>query len=96
MATYTRAVWGQIKGVTLQKLQRAMQRDGWVLETNKGREGKKGANTLAYRHPDRPAEKNRIVLHPHPKKTFSPNLLKFLLDELEWDEDDLRRLKLVK
>ena len=71
-------------------------KDGWERETHKGRQGKKGANTLAYRHPDRPPSKNRVVIHFHPKKTMGPDLLKGLLKRIDWSEDDLRRLKLIK
>jgi len=96
MATYSDQTWRQLKGLSVQRLENALKRDGWERERNKGRQGKKGANTLAYRHPDRSPERNRVVLHPHPKKTMSPNLLKLLLDKIGWDESDLRRLKLIK
>ncbi len=96
MVPYTSQTWSQLKGITTKELQNALERDGWELQKNKGLRGKKGANTLAYRHPERPSAENRVVLHPHPKKTMGANLLKQLLATIGWDEDDLRRLKLVK
>ena len=96
MATYSKAVWQQLKNTTIQDLDKAIRMDGWELEKNKGRQGKKGANTLSYRHPERPTTENKIVLHPHPKKTMGAGLLKGLIEAAGWDEDDLRRLKLIK
>ena len=96
MTSYRRVVWDQLKNITKQQLIRAIERDGWIREETKGRQGKKGANTLAYRHPDRPPNANRIVIHPHPKRTMSPSLLKDLLAVLGWTEEGLVRLKLIK
>lgn len=96
MATYPKAAWEQLKNKTVQDLDKALKRDGWELERNKGRQGKKGASTIAYRHPQRPAGKNRIVLHPHPKKTMNAGLLKDLIEAAGWNEEDLSRLKLIK
>ena len=89
---YPPHVWSQIKGITAQKLIKALEKDTWTLEKKKGRQGKKGASTLAYRHPNG----NRVVIHFHPKKTMSPRLLKQLLDQIGWSEEDLIRLRLVK
>ncbi len=96
MATYRRQVWNQVKSITSQELMRALERDGWESQGSKGRRGKKGANTIAYRHPEKPPERNRVVIHPHPKKTMSPGLLKDILDCIGWTEEDLVRLRLVK
>lgn len=97
MPPYRPQVWSQIKNLTTQELIRALERDGWQKQTQKGRRGKKGASTLAYRHPHRPPDKNRVVIHPHPKKTMGPKLLKQLLvDYIGWTEEDLARLKLIK
>ena len=85
-----------MKNTTAQNLMKALERDGWERERNKGKQGKRGASTIAYRHPQRPTGQNRIVLHPHPKKTMGANLLKGLIDATGWDEDDLRRVKLIK
>jgi len=97
MPPYERAVWDQLKNITSQQLVRALERDGWKKVEKKGRRGKRGANTLTYRHPDRPANANRVVIHPHPKKTMGPSLLKeLLIDCIGWTEDDLVRVRLIK
>lgn len=89
MSKYPRHVWNQLKNKTTQDIASALERDGWI------REGTGGA-TVGFRHADRPPEHNRVVLHPHPKKTMGPALLKGLLDTIGWSEDDLVRLRLVK
>ena len=45
-----------------------------------------------------PREKGaaRVSVHFHPKKTFGAKLLKGLIDDTGWSDDDLRRLKLVE
>ena len=48
MPTYPQSVWDQLKGITTQKLESALKRDGWEIQKDKGRRGKKGANTLTY------------------------------------------------
>jgi hypothetical protein len=35
-------------------------------------------------------------VHYHPKETYGPKLLKGLLEEIGWTEDELKRLKLIK
>ncbi len=46
-----------------------------------------------FRHP---TQIKRVSIHYHPKKTYGPKLLKKLLRQIGWTEDDLRRLKLIK
>ena len=58
MPTYPQSAWDQLKGITTQKLESALKRDGWEIQKDKGRRGKKGANTLTYRHPSRPLDSN--------------------------------------
>ena len=96
MPDYSRKTWNQLRNITSDNLIAALERDGWERERNKGRRGKKGESTLTYRHPDRPAGSNIVVIHPHPKKTMGESLLKMLLDCIGWTEDDLVRLRLVK
>ena len=38
----------------------------------------------------------RVVIHYHPKKTYGPGLLKDLVRDIGWTDDDLIRLKLIK
>lgn len=95
MPSYRRVVWDQVKNITAQDLIRALERDGWERQTAKGRQRKKGSNTLTYRHPDKPGDQNKVVIHPHPKKTMGASLLKDILDRIGWTEQDLARLKLA-
>ena len=80
-----RAVWEQIKNLTCEELQDALQKDGFLLE------GKRGA-TQSYRHPDG----RRVVIHYHPGKTYGGKLIEDLIDDIGWNENDLKRLKLIK
>lgn len=98
-------VWDQLKGLSDKDIIKALEKDGWTLDgTNK--------NTRAYikgfqkpgesRDPKtgikRPyiVENRRIVIHPHPGKSYGPKLLKGLLADIGWTEEDYRRLKLIK
>ena len=86
----------QIRSVTVQKLQSALEKDGWVDENEAlSKKRKNRGARIAYRHPTRQSN-NRVVLHVHPKKTMGAKLLKSLLEEIGWTEDDMRRLKLIK
>lgn len=96
MPQYRAEVWRQLRNITVQELIRGLGRDGWERQTHKGRHRRKGANTLTFRHPGRAPENNKVVIHPHPKKTMGPGLLKDILDCIGWTEDDLKRLKLIK
>lgn len=78
-------VWDQLKGKSADELVKALSRDGWTLDTTRGA-------IRVYRHPDG----RRVAIHYHPKKTYGPALLKELLKDVGWSEDDLRRLKLIK
>ena len=37
----------------------------------------------------------RVSVHYHPKKTYGEKMLKALLDDIGWDDKDLKRLKLI-
>ena len=89
MTKFSKNVWNQIKGKTLEDIEKALRRDGWEAEETKGA-------TRPYRHPARPPASNRIVLHYHPKKTYGPKMLKQIISDIGWTEDDLRHLKLIK
>ncbi|MCG2817094.1 MAG: hypothetical protein L6425_14305 [Candidatus Aminicenantes bacterium] len=45
-----------------------------------------------FRHPSG----RRVSIHYHPHKTFGPNLLKALLEDIGWDVEKMKKLKLVK
>lgn len=82
---YSPHIWNQIKNITADELIKALLRDGWIRDEGRGA-------ILVYRHFDG----RRITVHYHPQKTYGPKLLKGLLDDIGWNEDDLRRLKLVR
>lgn len=85
MTTYSKEVWDQLRNITIQKIAKALEKDGWVREETRGA-------TQGYRkQPDQ-----RVVLHHHPKATKGPKILKGILDDIGWTEDDLRRLKLIR
>lgn len=84
---WTPNLWNQIKNITCTELISALERDKWE------RDGIQGA-TQVYRNP---TTGGRVVIHYHPRKTYSsPKLLKSLINDIGWNESDLRRLKLIK
>lgn len=88
---YSRSIWNQLKGLTLKELARALKRDGWIEESRAGATIgfiKTAANGAATRR--------RVVLHVHPGKSFGPRLLRALLDDIGWSENDLVRLRLIR
>ncbi len=82
---YSSQVWSQIRNITAKELRKALERDGWILDEVQG-------NGIAYYWPGRSI---RVTVHYHPGKTFGPRMLKELLNDIGWTEDDLRRLKLI-
>ena len=87
MAAYSRSVWSQPKARTADDLIRGLKKDGWKQEETRGA-------TLSFaKHVPHP---RIVVVHYHPKKSYGPKLLKRLLDDIGWDEEDLKRLKLIK
>ena len=82
---YPANIWNQLKNISADELKKALEKDGWKLDGGKG-------SVLIYRHSDG----RRVSVHYHPIKTFGPNLLKALFDDIEWTEEDLKRLKLIK
>ena len=89
MSTYPPNVWRQLKNKTIQEIIKALEKDGWKRQVSRGA-------TQAYRHPDRPGGRNRVVLHIHPKDTKGPRIIKGLLDQIGWTIEDMIRLKLIK
>jgi predicted RNA binding protein YcfA (HicA-like mRNA interferase family) len=82
---YNQNVWSRLKNLTADDLIAALKKDGWKLEPDC-----KGAIQV-YRN----AKGDRISIHYHPKKTYGAKLLKALLADIGWSEDDLKRLKLT-
>jgi hypothetical protein len=38
----------------------------------------------------------RVQIHYHPQKTYGPKLLKDILGDIGWSEQDMRKIKLIK
>ncbi len=89
MSTYDPLVWNQLKNKTIQQIARALEKDGWEKEESRGA-------TQGYRHPDRPGNQNRVVLHIHPKQSKGPSVMKKILDDIGWTVEDMIRLGLIK
>ena len=83
--TFPSHVWKQIRNLSVDELINALEKDGWVRDVTRGA-------VLVFRHPDG----RRVTVHYHPHKTYGPKLLKALLADIGWTQDDLRRLKLIK
>ena len=85
--SYSKNIWQQLKGISKGEFIRALEKDEWKLDTgfDKYSTYRKGSD-------------RRIYIHYHKSKdTFrNPKLLKMLLNATGWDEDDLRRLGLIK
>ncbi|MBA7689326.1 hypothetical protein ES703_97832 [subsurface metagenome] len=80
-------IWNQLKNLTCDRIMSALERDGWIRDITRGA-------TLAYLNRDK---NRRVVIHYHPKKTYSnAKLLRGLLKDIGWNEKDLKRLKLIK
>ena len=69
----------------IQNLISALERDKWVRDFHRGAE-------IVYRS----ADGRRVTIHFHPDKTCGPGLIKGLLADIGWSEDDMRRVKLIR
>ena len=76
--------WAQIKSITATELMSALTKDDWSRDVA-------GGSIHIYTK-----DTKRVSVHFHPKKTFGPKLLKGLIEDTGWTDNDLRRLKLVK
>jgi predicted RNA binding protein YcfA (HicA-like mRNA interferase family) len=85
---YPPNVWNQLKNLTADELIRALEKDGWTRDPTS-----RGAIQVFIKYG--PSNK-RVGIHYHPQKTYGPALLKGLLSDIGWSEEDLRRLKLIK
>ena len=82
--TFKPNVWDQLRNKTADDLIAALAKDGWLEDT------KLGASRAYLK------EQLEITIHYHPQKTYGAKLLKALLNDIGWTDDDLRRLKLIK
>ncbi len=82
----SKSAWNQLKNKTADDLVSALLKDGFVLDT-------KVRTERIYRHPDG----RRVSIHYHTgSRGYRPGLLKALLDDTGWSEEDMKRLKLIK
>ena len=83
--SYPAHVWKQLKNKTCDDIISALIKDGWVKDISMGAEQiyRKGAG-------------KRVSIHYHSQKTYGPNLLKGLLNDIGWSESEMRRLKFIK
>jgi predicted RNA binding protein YcfA (HicA-like mRNA interferase family) len=85
MSSYPSHVWNQLKNITPDDLIKALKKDGWIQDVSIGA-------VLVFRK----SSTQRITIHYHPKKTYGHGLLKSILDDIGWDEKQMRALKLIK
>ena len=85
MTQYAKNTWDQLKGLSLDRLKRALRQDKWRC-----------VRTSGARETWQSEDGRQVTLHYHPGKTYGPGLLKFLLASINWSEADLVRLKLIK
>jgi predicted RNA binding protein YcfA (HicA-like mRNA interferase family) len=75
----------RLRNTSVRELIRALEQDGFKYKRRKG-------SQRVYRHLDG----RRVVIHfHHSKDTLPPGTLKSFLSGTKWNEDDLKRLKLI-
>lgn len=84
--SFSHDAWNQLKSITADELIRALKKDNWTQDESK-------SAVLVFRSQD---GSKRVTVHYHQKKTHGPKLLKGLLASIGWNEDDMRRIKLIK
>jgi len=83
----TRINYSKLRSLTARDLIGALIKDGFSLDRQSG-------SHQQYFHPD----KRRVTISfHHPGDTFTPRTLKSMIEkQVKWDEDDLKRLNLLK
>ena len=77
----------QLRKVTVRELCAALERDGFVLDRQRG------SHRVYYRARD----KRRVVIPYHrPGATLPIGTLSAIVRDIDWTEDDMRRLGLIK
>ena len=77
--------WDRLKNLSCDDIIRLLRQDDWTLAREDGA-------LRAYRHPDG----RQVTIHYHPQKNYGPDLMRYLLKDIGWTEQDLKRLKLIK
>ena len=86
MGSFSPNVWNQLKNKSANDLIKALLKDGFRLVD-------KIRTERIYRHPD----SRKVTIHYHKgSKTYGAGLLKALLEDTGWSEEDMRKLKLIK
>jgi len=84
--TFSKNVWNQLKAITENELISALLKDGFVPDAKLRAE-------RIYRHPDG----RKVSIHYHTgNECYGRGLLKALLKDTGWSENDMYRLKLIK
>jgi len=83
---YSKEVWEQLKNISADNLINALKKDNWISDSKSGA-------VLAYFNP---TNHKRVTIHYHPRKTYGEKTLKLILGSIGWDEEDLKRLKIIK
>ena len=82
----SRIDYSKLRALTARKLVSALIRDGFHFDRTSG-------SHHQYIHPD----KGRVTLSfQHSGDTFPPKTLKNIIQDAGWNEDDLKRLNLLK
>jgi predicted RNA binding protein YcfA (HicA-like mRNA interferase family) len=84
MSILDKGTWERIKSVTVDELIKALLKDGFL------RVNKCGSH-IGFYIPDG----RWVIIHYHPKKTYSHRILKKLLKDVGWNKEDLIRLGLI-
>jgi len=87
---YSYNSWNQIRNLDPLQIIKALKKDGWIADKDSS------APYAYFKVLENSSNVLRIVVHFHPKKHYSEKVLKRLLDDIGWREDDLLRLKLIK
>jgi predicted RNA binding protein YcfA (HicA-like mRNA interferase family) len=80
--------YSNLRRITARELINALLRDDFVLDRQRG----------SHRHYYHPADKRRVTVSFHRSgQTFAPKTLRVIIEQqAKWQEDDLRRLRLIK
>ncbi len=79
-------IWDQLKNTTSKELINALEKDGWKRQFRRGA-------IQSFVNPD---TNEALTIHHHPRKTYGPKLLKMIIRHSRWNEEDLKRLGLIK
>jgi predicted RNA binding protein YcfA (HicA-like mRNA interferase family) len=77
-------IWSQLKAINSGKLIAALRNDGWAERAS-------GGSAIIFKK-----QKRKVSIHSHPQKEYGPKQLRELFKDIGWNEQDLKRLKLIK